>query len=164
MEVMERYRELGSTLEASIQVRREAEEAADKHWHRLGERCWCGHLALPGWCYVSGWDEKKKTSALISHEKAEERYLRWLASSEKPEYVNPPVMEEIRGVQRRPVETSKKSVRQEKALSPAAAEEEGAGVTQEVLKTCNACNKPLHNRGKVCNACRQAAYRERGTK
>ena len=26
---------------------------------------------------------------------------------------------------------------------------------------CNACNKPLHNRGKVCNACRQKAYRER---
>ena len=29
------------------------------------------------------------------------------------------------------------------------------------VKTCNACNKPLHNRGKVCNACRQRAYRER---
>ena len=28
-------------------------------------------------------------------------------------------------------------------------------------KTCNACNKPLHNRGDVCNACRQRAYRER---
>ena len=28
-------------------------------------------------------------------------------------------------------------------------------------KTCNACNKPLHNRGQVCNACRQRAYRER---
>ncbi|KKM95979.1 hypothetical protein LCGC14_1182770 [marine sediment metagenome] len=28
-------------------------------------------------------------------------------------------------------------------------------------KTCNACNKPLHNRGKVYNACRQKAYRER---
>lgn len=28
-------------------------------------------------------------------------------------------------------------------------------------KTCNTCNKPLHNRGKVCNACRQRAYRER---
>lgn len=29
------------------------------------------------------------------------------------------------------------------------------------MKTCNTCNKPLHNRGKVCNACRQKAYRER---
>ena len=28
-------------------------------------------------------------------------------------------------------------------------------------KACNACHKPLHSRGKVCNACRQAAYRER---
>ena len=28
-------------------------------------------------------------------------------------------------------------------------------------KMCNVCNKPLHNRGKVCNACRQRAYRER---
>ena len=33
-----------------------------------------------------------------------------------------------------------------------------APVTQ---KTCNACNKPFNNRGKVCNACRQKAYRER---
>ncbi len=28
-------------------------------------------------------------------------------------------------------------------------------------KTCNACNKPYNNRGGVCNACRQRAYRER---
>ena len=28
-------------------------------------------------------------------------------------------------------------------------------------KTCNACNKPHSNRGGVCNACRQAAYRRR---
>ncbi|KKL09072.1 hypothetical protein LCGC14_2569550 [marine sediment metagenome] len=26
---------------------------------------------------------------------------------------------------------------------------------------CNACNKPFNNRGKVCNACRQRAYRGR---
>ena len=30
-----------------------------------------------------------------------------------------------------------------------------------VTKVCNACNKPHSNRGGVCNACRQAAYRER---
>ena len=29
------------------------------------------------------------------------------------------------------------------------------------VKTCNACNKPFNNRGKVCNACRQRTYRER---
>ena len=29
------------------------------------------------------------------------------------------------------------------------------------VKTCNACNKPFSNRGDVCNACRQRAYRNR---
>ena len=38
-----------------------------------------------------------------------------------------------------------------------------AGTTDEgiYVKTCNACNKPFNNRGEVCNACRQRAYRER---
>ncbi len=39
-------RELGSNLEASIQVRKEAEENR-LHWHRLYERCWCGYLTVP---------------------------------------------------------------------------------------------------------------------
>ena len=53
---------------------------------------------------------------------------------------------------------------------PAEASAEGSGHLQgpqgtqqapEAAKTCNACNKPHSNRGGVCNACRQAAYRER---
>ena len=32
-------------------------------------------------------------------------------------------------------------------------------VTQE--KSCEVCNKPFEGRGRVCNACRQKAYRER---
>lgn len=36
---------------------------------------------------------------------------------------------------------------------------ETATVTQ--VKACNACNKPFSNRGSVCNACRQKAYRGR---
>lgn len=36
-----------------------------------------------------------------------------------------------------------------------------AAAAEPSRSTCNACNKPLHNRGKVCNACRQRAYRER---
>lgn len=37
-------------------------------------------------------------------------------------------------------------------------------VTEEpipVTKTCNGCGKPMTGYGKVCNACRQAAYREK---
>lgn len=34
-------------------------------------------------------------------------------------------------------------------------------VTQPVTKTCNTCGKRVTGRGKVCNACRQRAYRER---
>ena len=49
-------------------------------------------------------------------------------------------------------------------VSPETATTIAENVTRghEVLaKMCNTCNKPLHNRGKVCNACRQRAYRER---
>ena len=53
--VMARYRALkeqGLTgLEASIQVRKEGEEAGGRHWHRLYERCWCGFLTVPARFY-----------------------------------------------------------------------------------------------------------------
>lgn len=52
-----------------------------------------------------------------------------------------------------------------KAAAPVAVTEvpktEASAVEPSSVKTCNACNKPLHNRGKVCNACRQKAYRKR---
>jgi hypothetical protein len=49
MGVLARYRELGSNLEASIQVRKESEKG--RHWHRMHERCWCGHLGVPSKFY-----------------------------------------------------------------------------------------------------------------
>lgn len=66
----------------------------------------------------------------------EEQYLAWLVSDEKPDYVNPPVMAEV----------LHKTVTE----SP---------VTQGEL--CNECGNPKTGRGKVCNRCRQAAYRGR---
>ncbi len=51
--MLARYRELGSNLEASRQVRDEAEKAANKHWHRIYERCWCGYLAVPSKFYLT---------------------------------------------------------------------------------------------------------------
>lgn len=68
--------------------------------------------------------------------KGPERYLAWLASDEKPGYVNPPVMAEV----------LHKTVTQSR-------------VTQQ--EVCNECGKPKTGRGKACNACRQAAYRGR---
>ena len=50
-------------------------------------------------------------------------------------------------------------LRQATALVDEARQE--TAVTQAALRVCNACNKPFNNRGSVCNACRQRAYRER---
>ncbi len=113
-------------------------------WHLLGHRCECGHLTIPARFYEQS--EGKE----LSHEKAEGQYLAWLASLEKPDFVNPPVMEELHG--------------QAKTTSERPHVEVATDVTQthsRALKTCNACNKPFDNRGQVCNGCRQAAYRER---
>ncbi|KKL09519.1 hypothetical protein LCGC14_2565020, partial [marine sediment metagenome] len=49
--VMDSYRELGSNMEASIQVRTESQEKGQQHWHRLYERCWCGYLTVPAKYY-----------------------------------------------------------------------------------------------------------------
>ena len=54
--VMTRYRELGSTPEASVQARTESQERGQQHWHRLYERCWCGYLTVPARYYT--YDEK----------------------------------------------------------------------------------------------------------
>ncbi len=121
------------------------------HQHTTGNRCWCGFLAVP-----ARFHERDGKGRVIG-ELGEGRYLAWLASDEKPDYVNPPVMEEIRG---------KELSRPEKPSAEGSGNPEGeAGARQEgetpSLKTCNTCNKPFTNRGNVCNACRQAAYRER---
>lgn len=62
-----------------------------RRWHHLGSRCECGHLTVPARFYERGKDGKE-----LRQGEAEASYLAWLRSDEKPEYVNPPVMAEIR--------------------------------------------------------------------
>ena len=71
MNVLTRYRELGSTLEASVQVREEFEEKGNLHWHRIYERCWCGYLTVPASCYE--YDDKGRQTN--TQEDAEKVYL-----------------------------------------------------------------------------------------
>jgi len=59
-------------------------------WHRVGERCPCGHLSVPGPFYA--YDPTRKTER--TQKEAGGAYLEWLASDEKPDYVNPPVLAE----------------------------------------------------------------------
>lgn len=125
------------------------------HLHTIRNRCWCGYLAVPVRFHER--DDKGKVT-----KEGEGQYLAWLASDEKPDYVNPPVMEEIRGKELpRPAKAPAEGSRNTQGEAGAQQAVEATGVTQTALKTCNACNKPFDARGKVCNACRQAAYRER---
>lgn len=114
------------------------------HQHTMGNRCHCGVLAVP-----TRFHERDGKGKVVGN-KGEERYLAWLASDERPAHVNPPVMAEIR---RAPLIPS--------VLNPVT--QDGKPVTQpdSVTKTCNTCGKPVTGHGKVCNACRQAAYRSR---
>ncbi len=61
------------------------------HLHTIGNRCQCGHLTIP----VS-FHSRDKEGNIISDGKGEAAYLTFLASDEKPDYVNPPVMSEIK--------------------------------------------------------------------
>lgn len=60
------------------------------HFHTIGNRCWCGHLTVP-----NRFHERDSRGNVIGG-KGEGRYLAWLASDEKPDFVNPPVMAEIK--------------------------------------------------------------------
>ena len=73
------------------------------HFHTIGNRCWCGYLTVP-----VRFHERDQRGNVIGH-KGEERYLAWLASDEKPDFVNPPIMAEIRA------EKNKRSERAVKA-------------------------------------------------
>ena len=57
------------------------------HLHTIGNRCWCGYLAVP-----TRFHNRDGKGNVIGG--GEEQYLAWL--DEKPDYVNPPVMEEIK--------------------------------------------------------------------
>lgn len=46
------------------------------HWHRLGERCWCGHVTVPARFYL---DANAKPT--LSQEQAEGAYLSWLETN-----------------------------------------------------------------------------------
>ncbi len=104
------------------------------HFHTIGNRCRCGHLTIP----VS-FHSRDSSGRVIEDGKGEAEYLRWLASDDKPDYVNPPVMAEVRGN----AVVTKPEV-----------------VTESGNKTCTECGGAVTRR-KVCNKCRQAAYRRR---
>lgn len=90
--IMARYRELGSSLEASRQV---LAEAGCQKWHRYGERCICGYLSVPSPFYAAEGKQGDKDFKERTHEEAEKAYLEWLGSDERPEWVNPPVLREV---------------------------------------------------------------------
>ena len=81
--VMARYRELGSTLEASRQVRDEFEKKGGVHLHRLHERCWCGFLTVPARFY----EYDGKGRQLNTQEQAEADYAAVLPLEQQPETV-----------------------------------------------------------------------------
>ena len=80
--VLTRYRELGSNLEASVQVRREFQK---QHWHRIYERCWCGFLTVPAACYE--YDDKGRQTN--TQGQAEAAYLASLNKTVKQPAVKP---------------------------------------------------------------------------
>ena len=62
------------------------------HLHQIGRRCVCGYLAVPNRFH----NRDGAGKIISSQEQAEGAYLAWLGSGEKPVYVDPPVMEEIK--------------------------------------------------------------------
>lgn len=68
------------------------------HWHRLGERCECGHVTTPARFYE--YDDKTGKDGRTQAQ-AERAYLDWLASPEKPDYVQPPVLAEVQSAAER---------------------------------------------------------------
>lgn len=87
------------SVDTANQKRIDAESENDVHYHRMGERCWCGYLSVPSRFYVKSYQEvklKNKTRVepvLCGQEEAEAAYLAWLRTG--PEHVNPPVMAEL---------------------------------------------------------------------
>lgn len=116
------------------------ETSEEMHFHTIGNRCHCGYLTVP-----NRFHDRDSRGNVIGH-KGPERYLAWLASDEKPAHVNPPVMEEV---------TRRSDTPQAGPVLVKLAD-----VSREDKK-CVTCEKVFTGRGKVCHACRQAAYRRR---
>ena len=62
---------------------------AGGHLHSIGNRCWCGYLAVPNRFHT-----RDKEGNVVEDGKAEGRYFDYLRNA--PEYVNPPCMAEIK--------------------------------------------------------------------
>ena len=105
---------------------------AGGHLHSIGNRCWCGYLAVPVRFHT-----RNDKGEVVEDGKAEKRYFDYLGTN--PPGVDPPCM----------AEALHKTVTQ-----PRVTQSTGADL-------CNTCGKEKKGRGKVCNACRQSAYRER---
>ena len=59
------------------------------HFHTIGNRCFCEYLTVP-----NRFHDRDNRGNVIGG-KGPERYLAWLRD-EKPDHVNPPVMDEIK--------------------------------------------------------------------
>ena len=105
------------------------------HLHTIGNRCWCGYLTIP-----VGFHTRDGTGQVADDGKGEAAYLGWLASSDKPGHVNPPVMEEIRGVTKPPPKRDESPV---------------------VTKVCDETPKGGRPKKYRSRAAQQAAYRGR---
>ena len=118
------------------------------HFHTIGNRCWCGYLTVP-----NRFHERDQRGNVIGH-KGPERYLAWLASDEKPDFVNPPVMEEINRT-----ESTNRTVRTEKEAPV------GAGrPPQEPLNSAGGGRGKGRPKKWANEAERLKAYRERRAK
>lgn len=112
-------------------------------WHRLGERCECGHITVPARFY---WDGKE-----IGHDKAEAAYLDWLEAE------NPALWRKLAKPFKKPV-TETRNVAKPVTVCLA---------DVEPSHRCEECGRgiPKPARGPWpthCSAkCRQAAYRGR---
>ena len=100
-------------------------------------------MGVPGRFYVVGYKDERPV--LGSQEQAEAAFREWLEGDDCPEYVDKAAC------------LGMLDVTKERVTEPVVTHSEAPSDA----KACNTCNKPFDNRGELCNACRQRAYRGR---
>lgn len=131
------------------------------HWHRLGERCECGHVTVSArfcrdkTCGISlekvvSKADRTKSDILgdISHEKAEARYLEFLKDN----------IPELHERLNRPGPSWDPRARREPVTPPVSVTEPVTSNNPEE-KTCDTCLRRFSGYGKECPACRKKRSR-----
>lgn len=97
------------------------------HWHRLGERCSCGHLSVPARFYADGATQEQAEAAYLGFlkENMPERWAKLTKST----------------VPSRPITSKHKNLDEVRAVL-------------RVTKKCVTCNTEYAGRGKECGRCR----------